>query len=76
MESDFALDACLGFLPGAVSRKETIFMLLSLSKTAKNTLERSRSKTQFWSDEETHFMLYQLKDMHILQFMDGRKTRN
>ncbi|XP_062376299.1 uncharacterized protein LOC134064396 [Sardina pilchardus] len=30
----------------------------------------------FWSDEETEFMLCQLKALNILKYMDGRKTRN
>ncbi|XP_041843775.1 uncharacterized protein LOC121641605 isoform X2 [Melanotaenia boesemani] len=30
----------------------------------------------FWSDEETEFMLYQLRDLNIWKYMDGRKTRN
>ncbi|KAM4580261.1 uncharacterized protein PAE49_005180 isoform 3-T11 [Odontesthes bonariensis] len=30
----------------------------------------------FWSDEETELMLYQLRDLNILKYMDGRKTRN
>ncbi|XP_051502088.1 ankyrin repeat domain-containing protein 23-like isoform X1 [Myxocyprinus asiaticus] len=30
----------------------------------------------FWSDEETAFMLLQLKELGILKYIDGRKTRN
>ncbi|XP_024132497.1 uncharacterized protein LOC112149189 [Oryzias melastigma] len=30
----------------------------------------------FWTDEETEYMLGQLKEMNILKYMDGRKTRN
>ncbi|XP_051579612.1 fibronectin type 3 and ankyrin repeat domains 1 protein-like isoform X1 [Myxocyprinus asiaticus] len=30
----------------------------------------------FWSDEETAFMLLQLKELDILKYIDGRKTRN
>ncbi|CAL8373208.1 unnamed protein product [Arctogadus glacialis] len=77
MESDYAFCACSTFFPGAVSRKykETI------AERRKNSIttmagSSSSSKTHFWSEKETRFMLNQLKDMHILQFMDGRKTRN
>ena len=49
-------------------------MLWSLSKTANNMMQRSGSKTHFWSDEETRIMLNQLKD--ILQYMDKRKKIN
>ena len=30
----------------------------------------------FWTDEQTQFMLNQLKELNILKFLDGRKTRN
>ncbi|KAK7926307.1 hypothetical protein WMY93_008617 [Mugilogobius chulae] len=30
----------------------------------------------YWSDDETAFMLAQLKDQDILRFLDGRKRRN
>ncbi|XP_056452660.1 uncharacterized protein LOC130387538 [Gadus chalcogrammus] len=36
----------------------------------------TKSSTHFWSDEESRFMLNQVKDLNILKFMDGRKTRN
>ncbi|KAL2090562.1 hypothetical protein ACEWY4_012825 [Coilia grayii] len=39
-------------------------------------MDNSRSTPHFWTDEETRFMLTQLKELNILKFMDGRKTRN
>lgn len=35
-----------------------------------------KQKIHFWSDEETIFMLQQLKELNILKYLDGRKTRN
>ncbi|XP_056135260.1 uncharacterized protein LOC130111976 [Lampris incognitus] len=34
------------------------------------------SRVHFWTDEETEYMLTQLKELNILKYMDGRKTRN
>lgn len=34
------------------------------------------SRTRFWDDRETEFMLTQLTDLNILKYIDGRKTRN
>ncbi|XP_029352781.1 uncharacterized protein LOC115038088 [Echeneis naucrates] len=39
-------------------------------------MAKSAAKTHFWSDTETEFMLGQLKELNILKYMDGRKTRN
>ncbi|XP_072253722.1 myb/SANT-like DNA-binding domain-containing protein 7 [Leuresthes tenuis] len=39
-------------------------------------MENARSSAHFWTYEQTQFMLNQLKDLNILKFMDGRKTRN
>ncbi|KAF7230362.1 myb/SANT-like DNA-binding domain-containing protein 7 [Nothobranchius furzeri] len=36
----------------------------------------SARSQHFWTDEETEFMLNQLKELNIFKFMDGRKTRN
>lgn len=33
-------------------------------------------RVYFWDDEETEFMLAQLKEFNILKYIDGRKTRN
>ena len=41
-------------------------------KTANNTMERSRSKTHFWPDNETRFMLYQLRHAFYSSYMRGR----
>lgn len=30
----------------------------------------------FWTDAETEYMLGQLKELNILKYMDGWKTRN
>lgn len=38
-------------------------------------MEKSKS-FHFWTTEETEFMLSQLKDLNILKYIDGRKTRN
>ncbi|XP_028316542.1 uncharacterized protein LOC114471808 isoform X2 [Gouania willdenowi] len=35
-----------------------------------------RDKAHFWSNDETNFLVLQLKERNILKFMDGRKTRN
>ncbi|XP_061880025.1 zinc finger and SCAN domain-containing protein 20-like [Entelurus aequoreus] len=32
--------------------------------------------THFWSDEETIFLIHQLRESDILKYLDGRKTRN
>jgi len=45
-------------------------------KVRNNMMETARSSTHFWTDEQTQFMLNQLKELNILKFMDGRKTRN
>ncbi|XP_058509427.1 uncharacterized protein LOC131475368 [Solea solea] len=37
---------------------------------------KATEKTHFWTDEETRFMLLQLKELNILKYMDGRRTRN
>lgn len=34
------------------------------------------TKQHFWSDSETTFMLDEMKDLNILQLLDGRKYRN
>lgn len=39
-------------------------------------MAKSTGKNHFWTDEETDFMLNQLKELNILKYMDGRKTRN
>ncbi|XP_061598284.1 uncharacterized protein LOC133461402 [Cololabis saira] len=36
----------------------------------------SGKPNHFWSDEETRFMLRQIQELNILNFMDGRKSRN
>ncbi|KAM4570048.1 uncharacterized protein PAE49_009294 [Odontesthes bonariensis] len=39
-------------------------------------MEIARTNTHFWSEEQTRFMLTQLKELNIFKFMDGRKTKN
>ncbi|XP_061598323.1 protein ALEX-like [Cololabis saira] len=36
----------------------------------------SGKPTRFWGDEETRFMLRQIQELNILNFLDGRKSRN
>ncbi|TNN80401.1 hypothetical protein EYF80_009425 [Liparis tanakae] len=39
-------------------------------------MENTRATTHFWTEEQTECMLNILKELNILKFMDGRKTRN
>ncbi|TNN79268.1 Zinc finger protein with KRAB and SCAN domains 2 [Liparis tanakae] len=39
-------------------------------------MENMRAITHFWTEEQTTFMLNVLKELNILKFLDGRKTRN
>lgn len=39
-------------------------------------LNKMATKQHFWSDSETTFMLDEMKDLNILQLLDGRKYRN
>ena len=41
-----------------------------------NAMDNTRATTHFWTEEQTEFMLNVLKELNILKFMDGRKTRN
>ncbi|TNN37406.1 Transcription factor 7-like 1 [Liparis tanakae] len=45
-------------------------------KATNKALENTRATTHFWTEEQTEFMLNVLKELNILKFMDGRKTRN
>ncbi|XP_053486810.1 uncharacterized protein LOC128611379 [Ictalurus furcatus] len=40
------------------------------------SLGKMATKQHFWSDSETTFMLDEMKDLNILQLLDGRKYRN
>ena len=39
-------------------------------------MDNTRATTYFLTEEQTEFMLNVLKELNILKFMDGRKTRN
>ncbi|KAM9321785.1 uncharacterized protein KZ484_021858 isoform 1-T2 [Pholidichthys leucotaenia] len=48
----------------------------SLPLVKKARMGSARVSTHFWTDEETQYMLHQLKKLDISKYMDGRKTRN
>ncbi len=45
-------------------------------KVQKSKPKEKNDNIQFWSDAETEFMLFQMKDMNKLHLLDGQKHRN
>ncbi|XP_035289912.1 uncharacterized protein LOC118236024 isoform X1 [Anguilla anguilla] len=65
------------------SEPDVVCTLQSQTNMANSNIQRSvrsggaiNKSNHFWTDEETLFMLNQIKKLDILKFIDGRKHRN
>lgn len=58
-------------------RKTKVYINRSYAVTTNITRSNEKSaKTDFWKEEETNFMLQQMKTLNIVYLVDGRKYRN